>query len=89
MNKFENAAEIIVYVSNSLVLLVVIIRMYFWFKLNPPSFLARKFMPAFVWRLLLQLCDVWSNIMFMVYLLISSYWFIMYKMQSNASVLMP
>jgi len=89
VNSFEKAAEIILYVSNALVLIVVIIRMYYWVKMNPPLFRARKFGMAFAWKVLYYLCDVWSNIMFMVYFLITMYWFIMYKMQSNAYILMP
>lgn len=89
VNDFENAAEIIVYVSNALVLIIVLMRMYYWYKLNPPQFLARKFGPSFAWKLFVYLTDTWSNIMFMVYFLISGYWFFFYKMQANASVLMP
>ena len=37
----------------------------------------------------LFICDVWSNLMFAVYFFICMYWFIMYKMQSNAYILMP
>ena len=44
---------------------------------------------AFAGRLLLMLSDVWSNIMFMVYFILTGYWFIMYKMQSNAYILLP
>ena len=36
-----------------------------------------------------MLSDVWSNIMFMVYFILTGYWFIMYKMQSNAYILLP
>lgn len=89
VNSFENAGEIIVYVSNSLVLIVVLLRMYYWYQMNPPRFLGSKFGMALAWKLVLILCDVWSNIMFMVYFLISMYWFIMYKMQANAYILMP
>jgi hypothetical protein len=89
VNSFENAAEIILYVSNALVLIIVIIRMRYWVKMNPPVFRARKFGMAFAWKVLFYLCDVWSNIMFLVYFLITMYWFIMYKMQSNAYILMP
>ena len=86
---FEEAAQIIVYVFNSLVLLVVIGRVYFWIKMNPPALMARHFGVAFGAKLLFFICDVWSNIMFMVYFVITAYWFIMYKMQSNAYILLP
>lgn len=89
MNKFEQAAEIIIYVFNALVILVVIIRMSYWVKMNPPKLYASKFGLAFTWKVFFYLCDVWSNIMFMVYFIISMYWFIMYKLQANAYILMP
>ena len=86
---FEEAAEIVVYVMNAVVLIVVGLRMYYWVKMNPPKFRQRKFGMAFTGRLLLILCDVWSNIMFMIYFILTGYWFIMYKMQSNAYILLP
>jgi len=86
---FEKSAEVIVYVMNGIILLAVALRMYFWVKMNPPRFRARKFGMAFAGRLLFVLCDVWSNVMFMIYFILTGYWFIMYKMQSNAYILMP
>lgn len=86
---FEQSGEIIVYVFNALVLLVVAVRMYYWIKMNPPRYVARHWGVSFGMKLLLVICDVWSNIMFTVYFAVTSYWFIMYKMQSNAYLLMP
>ena len=86
---FEEAAEIIVYVMNGVVLIIVGLRMYYWVQMNPPKFRQRKFGMAFAGRLLLMLCDVWSNVMFMIYFILTGYWFIMYKMQSNAYILLP
>ena len=74
---------------NGVVLLVVALRMYYWVKMNPPRFRARKFGMAFAGKLFFVLCDVWSNFMFMIYFILTGYWFIMYKMQSNAYILMP
>mmetsp|Transcript_27775 Transcript_27775/g.37097 ORF Transcript_27775/g.37097 Transcript_27775/m.37097 type:complete len:232 (-) Transcript_27775:1292-1987(-) len=87
--KFETDAEITVMVFNGVSLLIVAIRMFYWVKLNPPRFMARHFGMAFARKLLFFLCDVWSNIMFMVYFVLTMYWFIMYKMQANAHLLMP
>jgi len=87
--KFEDSAEIILYVFNGVVVLIVAIRMYIWIQLNPPKYLARNFGVAFAKKLLLLACDVWSNIMFMVYFVITLYWFVMYKLQANAYLLMP
>ena len=86
---FEEAAEIMVYVMNAVILLIVALRMYYWVKMNPPRFRARKFGMAFAGKLLFYLCDVWSNIMFMIYFILTGYWFIMYKMQDNAYILLP
>ena len=86
---FEDAAEIVIYVFNVLVLLIVAIRLYFWVKLNPPRYFAKQFVVAFGWRALYYLTDVWSNVMFLVYFIITMYWFIMYKLQANAYILMP
>lgn len=86
---FEESAEIIVYVMNAVVVIIVALRMYYWVQMNPPRFRQRKFGMAFAGRLLLMLSDVWSNVMFMVYFILTGYWFIMYKMQSNAYILLP
>lgn len=70
-------------------ILVVIIRMSYWVKMNPPRLYASKFGLSFTLKAFFYLCDVWSNIMFMVYFFITMYWFIMYKLQANAYILMP
>lgn len=80
---------IVVYVFNAVVVIIVAIRMYYWAKLNPPRFMARKFGVAFARKLIYYLCDVWSNIMFTIYLILTMYWFINYKIQANAHLLMP
>lgn len=87
--QFERSAEILLYVFNGFVVLIVIIRMYYWVKMNPPKFRQRSFAMAFAWQLLFYACDIWSNVMFLVYFIITAYWFIMYKLQSNAYILMP
>lgn len=87
--QFERSAEIMLYVFNALVLLILIVRMYYWVKMNPPKFRARSFAMAFAWKLVFYVCDIWSNVMFLVYFIITAYWFIMYKLQSNAYILMP
>ena len=35
---FEENAEVIVYVMNGVVLLIVALRMYYWVQMNPPRF---------------------------------------------------
>lgn len=86
---FERDAEITVYVFNAVVVIIVGIKIYFWSKLNPSQFMARHFVGALIHRLIYYVCDVWSNVMFMVYFVLTMYWFIMYKMQANAHLLMP
>lgn len=87
--QFTRSAEILLFVFNGLVLLILIVRMYYWVKMNPPKFRQRSFGMAFAWKLLFYACDIWSNVMFLVYFIITAYWFIMYKLQSNAYILMP
>ena len=52
-------------------------------------FQAKRFVRAFLWKLVFYVSDVGSNIMFTVYFFITMYWFIYYKMQENAHILMP
>ena len=87
--KFERTSEVIIYVMNAFVVLLVAIRMVYWYKLNPPRYRGRHFGMDFVTKLLFYACDIWSNVMFTVNFIITMYWFIMYKMQDNAYILMP
>ena len=88
--KYVEFAEIWIHVGGlALVALVVAMRMTVWVKLNPPRFLARHFFMSFVHRLFFYLLDTWSNVMFLIYWVVTMYWFIMYKMQERAYLLMP
>ena len=72
-----------------LVLLVVALRMVYWTKMNPARYQAKRFVRAFLWKLVFYITDVGSNLLFSVYFFVTMYWFITYKMQENAHILMP
>ena len=86
---FEHDAAIVVWVFNGVSLIIAAVRIHYWTRLNPAAFMRRKFCMAFARKLVYYLCDVWSNTMFMVYFVLTAYWFIMYKMQANAYLLLP
>lgn len=75
--------------ANVIVAAIVIVRIYNWIKHNPTLILGAKFAQ----RLVLQICffiiDEWSTMMFWLSFFINGYWFIMYKMQDNAYLLLP
>jgi hypothetical protein len=68
---------------------MVSLKMYYFVRDNPPSSLGKKFTQAFITKLVFVLIDQWSTIMFWTAFFVNSYWFIMFKMQDNAYILLP
>lgn len=75
--------------ANILVFLIVCVRIYNFVQHNPPSVLGQSFKTQFLLKSFYFLCDEWGTIMFWVSFFVNGYWFIMYKMQSNAYLLLP
>jgi len=89
VSKIWKAMRVIFIVTNFLCLIIVVIRLYFFITHNRPKMLGPKFAKAFILSMLYFLFDVWSTIMFWVSFFTTSYWFVFYKMQTNAKLLLP
>jgi hypothetical protein len=63
--------------------------LYFFITHNRPKMLGPKFAKAFILNMFYFLFDVWSTIMFWVSFFTTFYWFVFYKMQKNAKLLLP
>ena len=63
--------------------------MVFIIKHNPPSMLKENFFRVIIVKFLYTLLDVWSEIMFWITFFTSAYWFVTFKMQANAYILLP
>lgn len=46
-------------------------------------------MKILIWKLTYLIVDVWSEIMFWIIFFTSAYWFVTYKLQANAHILLP
>ena len=73
------------------VVIVVIIgvRLAAWLKQNPRALLPGKFGSHLAFRVFYLLFDVWSGIMFWIIFFTAGYWFVFYKLQENAYLLLP
>lgn len=81
--------KIIFITMNFLCLSIVAVRLYFFYTHNRPNILRTKFAKAFFLYLFYFLFDVWSTIMFWVAFFSTAYWFVFYKLEKNAKLLLP
>jgi hypothetical protein len=88
-SRIWRALRVIFIVANFLCLIIVAIRLYFFITHNRPKMLGPKFAKAFILNMFYFLFDVWSTIMFWVSFFTTFYWFVFYKMQKNAKLLLP
>ena len=75
--------------ANILVVLIVIVRMYYFTKHNPAKVIGGKFTTNFIYRLVYSLADEWSSVIFWMCFFVTLYFFVMYKLQTNAYLLLP
>jgi len=71
------------------VALIVIVRMYYFIQHNPSRIVGSKFTSKFIYRLFYSLADEWSTVIFWMMFFVTLYFFIMYKLQTNAYLLLP
>lgn len=86
---FLKTAMIVLIIGIVLVALAIAIRIFFFCKINPPSLLGASSCSVYASRIIYYICDCWATIMFYVAFFVNAYWFIMYKLQDNAHLLMP
>lgn len=84
-----NAMRITFIVLTVISFLISMIRLYFWYTHNRKDWLGGKFAEQFTLYFFYFIFDVWSTIMFWVCFFTTGYWFIFYKMQNNAELLLP
>eukprot|EP00347_Sterkiella_histriomuscorum_P018733 403344384 len=89
MTKFWRDIMIAFIVFHVLIVGIIAFRLYAFIKQNPPSLLPGKFMKILIWKMIYLIADVWSEIMFWILFFTSAYWFVTYKIQANAYILLP
>ena len=89
MSAFWKSILIAFIIFQVFIALVISFRLYYFLKQNPRSLLKDRFAKTLTFKLLYLLFDVWSGIMFWILFFTTAYWFITYKLQSNAYVLLP
>lgn len=86
---FINTAKGFLITLNILALIIVIYRFYNWTKTNPQLLYRGNYTTYSLGQLLYYLFDTWVTIFFWFLVGISCYWFIFYKLESRAYVLLP
>jgi hypothetical protein len=90
MSKFWKSILIAFIIFQFFILVIVAIKMAIFFMNNPPALYEKKHLvKLFFYRLVFNLMDMWSEIMFWILFFTSLYWFVAYKISSNVAVVMP
>jgi meckelin len=89
IESFKSAMNGIFIALNVLVGIFVCIRMYIWYKLNPPTLSPDNYNLWFLWVGLFKLFQYWGLTMFWFIWGISAYWFIFFKLQYRVFLLLP
>ena len=89
MSAFWKSLLIAFIIFQIFILAIIIFKLVFWLKQNPPSILKTKFPSVLALKLIYLVCDVWSEIMFWLVFFTTAYWFVTYKLQANAFILLP
>jgi len=73
------------------VIIAVIIgaRLAVFLRQNPRELLKDKFCKVLTLRFIYLILDVWAGIMFWIIFFTSAYWFVTYKLQGSAYLLLP
>lgn len=89
MTLFWKSIMIAFIIFQVLIFIIIAMRMYYFTKQNPRALLGEKFTSVFFKKLPHVFFDVWSSIMFWILFFTTAYWFITFKLQANAYVLLP
>lgn len=89
IDSFVSAMIGIFIALNIVIGVVVIVRMYIWYKLNPPTLSPDNYSLWFIWTGIFKLFQYWGVFMFWFIWGISAYWFIFFKLQYRVFVLLP
>ncbi len=86
---FHSAMQGIFVALNIILGVLVAIRMYIWYKLNPPILSPDNYSLWFLWKGLFKLFQYWGITFFWFIWGISAYWYIFFKLQYRVFVLLP
>jgi Meckelin (Transmembrane protein 67) len=64
-------------------------RLAVFLRQNPKELLKDKFCKVLTFKLIYLIMDVWAGIMFWIIFFTSAYWFVTYKLQGQAYLLLP
>ena len=74
---------------NILVGVVTVIRMAIWSRYHPSSFSPDNYGWFVLFTLIFTLADTWAFIFFWFLFFVTGYWFIVFKLQESAFILLP
>lgn len=74
---------------NILVGIVTVIRMAIWSRYHPSTFSPDNYAWFVFFTLLFTLGDTWAFIFFWFLFFVTGYWFIVFKLQESAFILLP
>lgn len=89
MDYFWNQILIAFIIFQVIIAIVIGSRLAVFLRQNPRDLLQDKYFKVVFTRLLYLLFDTWSEIMFWIVFFTSGYWFVVYKLQGNAYLLLP
>ncbi len=86
---FWSTILVVFIILHIMVGLITVVRMCIWSRYHPPSFSPDNYCWFVVWILVFTLADTWAFIFFWFLFFTSGYWFIVFKLQENAFLLLP
>lgn len=88
-SNFWSVAEGVFIGVNILVLLILIVKVYVWTKINPQKDSPTTYTSWFILTCIRMLISTWGFVCFWYLFGVTGYWFIFYKMQYNVYALVP
>ena len=88
-SNFWSVVEILFILTNIGIFFFWIVKMAVWVQYNPYRFSPQTYQIAVCVKGIVQLIDIWGYIMFYFVFIITGYWFIFFKLQDVAFVIMP
>ena len=89
VGSFWEAMLVVFILLHILVGVLTVIRMFIWSRYHPPNFSPDNYGWFVVWTLVFTLADTWALVFFWFLFFVAGYWFIVFKLQENAFLLLP
>ena len=74
---------------NVVVVIIVIYRMYVWYKVNPKELAPTNYLLYLIGTCFFKFCKFWGIFNFWFLFIISAYWYFFYKLQYKVYLLLP